>query len=337
MKKLAAVFFLIFLVLISWRLFFDNPSEPTSIEPPVEETFATEEPEKVKETKSIFDWKGASSNELESDWGEPDRKDPSGYGYVWWIYDDELSQMAIKDNKVVSVVSFSSEQREKPVYIGQSYQEISTSYKLPQSLRIEQVGNYTFELTEQDLKERPLLPLDKNWTAQLYFDVVTEKLSAIRLVRNDILLKLQPYKVIYRGQLPMRENLDRSDWKRIETGMEQQILTMTNYLRIRHGENRLMEHKEAAAVAFLHSKDMNDHNYFSHYSPDGRGLKERLGDISYVEAGENIAAQYIDATAAVHGWLNSQNHREALLDKSYTHIGIGVHQRYYTQNFLSIP
>ncbi|KHE72508.1 hypothetical protein LD39_04175 [Halobacillus sp. BBL2006] len=276
-------------------------------------------------------------DDLLAEWDTPDRKDPSGYGYDWWIYEDKLAQVGIQSGEVVTAVAFVGGVEDVPVHIGQTYQEISQNHDLPRTVRIENVGNYTFELTERDLYERPLLPIDKDWTAQLYFDVMTEKLSAIRLVRNDILLKLQPYKVLYRGKLPIKENLDGSNWKKIETGMEKQILLMTNHLRSRYNLKALESHEEAATVAFLHSKDMNDNNYFSHYSPSGDGLKERLGDISYVQAGENIAAQYIDATAAVHGWLNSEDHREALLDPSYTHIGIGVHRRYYTQNFLSIP
>ncbi|MBR3119412.1 MAG: CAP domain-containing protein, partial [Oceanobacillus sp.] len=44
-----------------------------------------------------------------------------------------------------------------------------------------------------------------------------------------------------------------------------------------------------------------------------------------------------DAPAAMEGWLNSEGHREALLSNDYTHIGVGVHRLYYTQNFLGKP
>lgn len=70
-----------------------------------------------------------------------------------------------------------------------------------------------------------------------------------------------------------------------------------------------------------------------------KGLKERLAseEVYYLAAGENIAAQYPDAPAAMQGWLNSKGHREALLEDDYTHLGVGVYHFYYTQNFLQKP
>ncbi len=84
------------------------------------------------------------------------------------------------------------------------------------------------------------------------------------------------------------------------------------------------------------SNDMLEENYFSHYSLDGEGLKERLLAVNahYLSAGENIAAHYVDAPAVIHGWLNSDGHREALLKEEYTHIGVGVFHSFYTQNFI---
>ena len=39
---------------------------------------------------------------------------------------------------------------------------------------------------------------------------------------------------------------------------------------------------------------------------------------------------------AVHGWLNSPAHRNVLLDKDFTHLGIGAYGKYYTQNLILI-
>ena len=47
----------------------------------------------------------------------------------------------------------------------------------------------------------------------------------------------------------------------------------------------------------------------------------------YQLAGENIAAQYMDGPSAVEGWLNSEGHRESLLESKFTHIGVGVYQK----------
>lgn len=59
------------------------------------------------------------------------------------------------------------------------------------------------------------------------------------------------------------------------------------------------------------------------------------GNVKYRMAGENIAAKYIDAPAAVNGWLNSEGHRKAMLSLDFEEIGVGVDDLYYTQNFIT--
>ena len=81
---------------------------------------------------------------------------------------------------------------------------------------------------------------------------------------------------------------------------------------------------------------MAENNDFSHTSKKYGDLTNRLktAEVAYLAAGENIAANYTDGPAVVVGWLNSKGHRETLLNKDYTHLGVGVYQKYYTQNFI---
>lgn len=124
--------------------------------------------------------------------------------------------------------------------------------------------------------------------------------------------------------------------EKIEDGAEKQIFHMTNVIRSQYGQPELEWEDKASEVAYLHSADMAQNNYFSHYTQNGDGLKDRLQakDVFFQSAGENIAAQYPDAQAALHGWLNSEGHREALLKEDFTHLGAGVYRYHYTQNFL---
>src|SRR5699024_6446819 len=99
--------------------------------------------------------------------------------------------------------------------------------------------------------------------------------------------------------------LTDKDWKEIQTGMEEQIFSITNVYRKRHELPLVEKDSLVSKVAYEHSKDMHNQQYFSHESKDGRGLKERIEaeNVYYVGAGENIAAQHSDALAAMHGWL----------------------------------
>ncbi|MGR9050285.1 CAP domain-containing protein [Halobacillus faecis] len=338
MIKKFVILCLVTLILMGVYLLFDSPLEEQVVQEFSEPTIETVGEPQTEKGADFFSFRGVSSDALLEEIGEPLRKDLSEYGYDWWVYGSEEEiemQFGVQDREVVTGVLFKIE--DGPVRVQDSYEEVAESYPFESSYRLDSEGAYTLKLTEKDIVERPVISLGERWSAQLYFDNVTDEIFAIRMLRNDVLLKHQPYKVVYRGTLPIQEVLDKKAWQRIEDGMEAQILSITNGVRALHESGPLLAHEEASFVAYAHSRDMNQNKYFSHYSQNGEGLKERLGEISYVRAGENIASQYVDATAAVHGWLNSPGHRKALLDPLYTHLGVGVHQRYYTQNFLTVP
>ncbi|MCA0969397.1 CAP domain-containing protein [Halobacillus litoralis] len=341
MKWLAILFIAAGAVYILWTEVEMPSTERTSlpVEQEAEETLATLKEEVPPVQEKLDTYRERSEDDIGHLLGPPSYKAQSEYGYEWWVYDQPASsfkQVGMKEGRVVTAVFLEEGLTVEGMTIGENYSTIASRVEWKDTYPVDREGSYRFELTEQDLLERPLVQVDGEWSMQLYFDTFTKKLAGVRLIRNDILLAMQPYKVVYRGSLPTPNPLSRQGWQVVEGGMEKQILSLTNQLRTVHGVKGLRLHDEASRVAFLHSRDMNENNYFSHYSPDGNGVKERLEGIPYRQAGENIAAQYIDATAAVFGWLNSEGHRKALLHPDYTHIGIGVHQRYYTQNFLTV-
>ncbi|UFU00914.1 CAP domain-containing protein [Radiobacillus kanasensis] len=288
----------------------------------------------------LTSWIGKNSSELEKTYGEPIRKDKSSYGYTWWIYTDHESQYAqfgVRDGKVNTVYITGSKGKIDGIALGNSYDALKKERSFQKEISFNVgVTSYRFTLTDKDLEMRPLVALSEDTFMQLYFDTFTQQLSSIRLLDANTLLMQRPYDIYYTGKLPESPILSDEEWTEIEKGAEKQIFDITNIVRKRHQLGSLAWHEEVATVAFGHSKDMSIHNYFSHYSQDGKGLKDRLSakDVIYQMAGENIAAQYTDGPAAVEGWLNSEGHRHALLEGKYTHLGVGVYKYYYTQNFL---
>ncbi|WP_407268105.1 CAP domain-containing protein [Radiobacillus sp. PE A8.2] len=291
----------------------------------------------------LYNWIGKDTSFLVEELGEPVRKDLSSYNYVWWIYTDraeKVIQFGVEDNQVVTIYATGSELDTEPIEIGQSYETVNELLDFQEEISFNKgLQSYRFLLTAEDLSMRPAVQISDDVFIQCYFDTFTEKLSSIRLVSADVLLLQRPYEIFYRGDLPETPILSEQEWDTIQVGMEQQIYDITNIIRHRFNEPSLDWDQEVAEVAFMHSKDMEENNYFSHYTLDGEGLKERLttDEIYYLAAGENIAAQYTDGPAAVEGWLNSEGHREALLKGEYTHLGVGVYRYYYTQNFLQKP
>jgi uncharacterized protein YkwD len=305
-----------------------------------------EAPAEIPQNKPVEDdisgWIGETSNTLIKDLGEPLSKDLSAYGYRWWVYADgetQYLQFGVSADGIIKTVFATGEGLEAGgVQLGDTYGEADQVLSFGEEVTYKEgASSYTFRLNEDDMKMRPLIQLTDDLFMQTYFDTFTDELSSIRVLTADTLLKQRPYEVMYRGTLPEAPELSDGQWEEVEAGMEQQIFEITNVIRNRHKKAALEWEEQLKEVAFLHSKDMAENDYFSHYSLNGNGLKERLAEkqVVYLAAGENIAAQYTDAAAAMEGWLNSEGHREALLNDDYTHLGVGVYRFYYTQNFLS--
>ncbi|RDU36803.1 hypothetical protein DRW41_12200 [Neobacillus piezotolerans] len=124
--------------------------------------------------------------------------------------------------------------------------------------------------------------------------------------------------------------------------VEQQVITLTNQERAKHGLKALAHDWELSRVARYKSVDMRDKGYFSHTSPTYGSpftMMKNFG-IAYRSAGENIAAGQTTAAEVVRAWMNSQGHRENILNRGYTHIGVGYaaggsQRHYWTQMFIS--
>lgn len=119
---------------------------------------------------------------------------------------------------------------------------------------------------------------------------------------------------------------------------EQQVLDLTNKERANAGLPALKLDVELSKVAREKSRDMQAKGYFDHNSPTYGSpfdMMKQFG-ISYTSAGENIAQGQQTPEEVVQAWMNSQGHRENILNSSYTHLGVGYVENgnYWTQMFI---
>lgn len=127
-----------------------------------------------------------------------------------------------------------------------------------------------------------------------------------------------------------------------ETGLSMQVFNLVNEEREKQGLSPLKYSKELEAVAYAHSKDMAEKNFFSHTNLEGLSPFDRMSNagLSYSYAAENIAAGQTTASAVMNSWMNSDGHRKNILNPNLTEIGIGVanggsYGIYWTQLFRS--
>ena len=111
----------------------------------------------------------------------------------------------------------------------------------------------------------------------------------------------------------------------INSSVEKQIIKLINAERKKKGLGVLTANGALRRAARGHSKDMACNNFFSHTSPTTGSPFDRMAaeGYSYSWAGENIAAGYGTAADVVEGWMQSQGHRDNILNANFTEIGVG--------------
>ena len=121
---------------------------------------------------------------------------------------------------------------------------------------------------------------------------------------------------------------------------ELQVLNLVNEQRANYGLSALKYSTALEAVAYAHSKDMAQNNYFSHTNLSGQSPFDRMrqAGISYRSAAENIAAGQRTPQEVVNAWMNSSGHRANILNSSVTEMGVGIYSGgsygvYWTQLF----
>jgi len=120
---------------------------------------------------------------------------------------------------------------------------------------------------------------------------------------------------------------------------EQRVIELTNQHRSDASLSALQADAELSTVARKKSADMQENNYFSHTSPTYGSPFDMIRDhdVQYDSAGENIAQGQQTPEQAVQGWMDSQGHRENILNGDFTHIGVGYDEigNHWTQMFIS--
>lgn len=103
------------------------------------------------------------------------------------------------------------------------------------------------------------------------------------------------------------------------------LLRSTNNQRVNYQESPLSINKKLAAAAQAKANDMVKRDYWSHTSPDGREPWAFVSNkgYNYEHAGENLAYGFLTSQDVVAGWMNSQSHRENVLNSNYSEVGFG--------------
>lgn len=107
------------------------------------------------------------------------------------------------------------------------------------------------------------------------------------------------------------------------------IIGLTNQERIKNGTSKLAVNSLLNQAAAARVKDMVEHNYFSHSSPNGTDYIQaaKISGYKWSRLGENLAqgsAGYFTDIVAMEGWMKSAGHRKNILSNEFKEIGVAV-------------
>lgn len=290
-------------------------------------------------TIGMSTWIGKESSEFQKKFGKPNQFHSSAFGYEWWVYNaksTEFMMVGVDEGVVTQVYIAGNELDASPFKIAQSMDDVYRTTILESEVSVTLGENvYTFALNDEDMRTRMLVQFDDVY-AQLYVDGELNKLQAVRFTDGKTLVLHKPYEMSFVGELLLNDTPSSYMQTAIDQTNEQALFEIVNLFRIQYKLPILQNDAQLSQLAQNHSEDMMLNNYLSHDSPAYGSLKARLeqAGIIYSSAGENIASAYYDGIEAAHGWLNSEEHRNVMLNEEFTNMGSGVFLNYYTQIFI---
>ena len=104
------------------------------------------------------------------------------------------------------------------------------------------------------------------------------------------------------------------------------VLAQVNTFRAGAGVGQLTWSDPIAAAAARQSADIAARGSRDHVGTDGSTPKSRMRDAGYPTKwwAESVASGFSTASAVVWAWMNSEDHRNNLLNSQAMHVGIAV-------------
>jgi uncharacterized protein YkwD len=109
------------------------------------------------------------------------------------------------------------------------------------------------------------------------------------------------------------------------------VVCLVNADRARHGLRALRRDRDLGRAARHHSRNMVRRRFFSHVTPSGARLRDRLRRSGYIRGkqarhvGEVLAwGMRSTPTAIVAEWIASPTHHRILLGRDFRDVGVGV-------------
>ncbi|MFD1066167.1 CAP domain-containing protein [Oceanobacillus locisalsi] len=270
---------------------------------------------------------GDTREQVENTYGEPERRSQNEYGVEWSTYHENYQNfmMVAYDEQEVVRGLFTNQDllsSQDDIALGDTKSFVNETLGEPE----EMIQNGWFNYNIESEGEYDIYHMDGTY-ATIFYDLhESEEVTAIQLIDEDL--------------ESAKSTLYTPGSEELKEGLEYQLFDLTNATRVNHNLSILEWDEDVRETARKHSTDMAANQFFSHTNLDGQSPFDRMqeDDISFLSAGENLAYGQFSSVFAHQGLMNSEGHRENILQDTFSHLGIGVDfnesdQPFFTENF----
>jgi uncharacterized protein YkwD len=118
------------------------------------------------------------------------------------------------------------------------------------------------------------------------------------------------------------------------TSRSQELFELTNEERINNGLSSLQRNTQLDKLAQEKAESMDQANVQTGLTHCGFEERARIAQsIGFNTVAENIAYGGFEASSFIDMWMSSPLHKANMLDRRFTHIGIGIYGKYAVQFF----
>ena len=255
---------------------------------------------------------GMTTSALTKKYGNPVRKEPSEYGFTWYVYNRDYKNFfmaGIRGSKVVALYTTA-----KTMKYGSSFKLNSTKSAVRKNMGkpISYIKSGNTVAVVPNASQKDMFTVGSNYVIAFYDLLAGSKVTSLMVVpiadENSVTV----------SQKALSSSLIAA-YQRIS-------VDLVNASRARRGLKVLKTDTMNTKLAVSRSADMRNRNYFSHYTPEKKSpfdLAKKMG-IKYKSMGENIAFGNRNAMLAHETFMNSSGHRSNILKSVYTKVGAGV-------------
>lgn len=253
---------------------------------------------------------------------------PSEYDADWVVSHDQYTNFTLKLEDEQAGYATGKGRKLLGITIGETTAEqVKSKWGTP--LTSMQLGITNYRFADEDAKEQLVYKRDGYY---IWYFIDLHNDSKVRAVKY-VAVSLENTKKQY--------YVTPSDaWR---NGEEKLMVLLMNQSRVAAGLQPLIYDKGLTEETRAHSQEMADKHYFSHTGFNGSQPQDRMKAAGYTNErlyAENLAYGQVSTIFAHEGLMNSLGHRENILRKEATHVGVGIaydteNKPYYTINFYT--